>query len=266
MWSGGYNVPPTTVMASIREDMLFIDEVIGAGEVAIADARGLCPSPQELAKLVLDTHVGGLLSGKAGVTHFHVGEHPQRLKRLFELVDGDWAVQPGMLYPTHVERTPELFDDAIRLAARGATLDVDVVDGGLAKWTRRYLEAGGDAGRITASSDAGASAPRKLYEELCRSVVEHRMPLDAMLRMVTENAARVLKLRTKGRLERGKDGDVLVLRRGSLDVVHVIARGTVMVDDGRLVAGERFLPTSDRRFALAGTKDEQPEREKAEQK
>ena len=105
MWSGGYNVPPTTVMRSIREDMLFIDEVIGAGEVAIADHRGLCPSPQELAKLVLDTHVGGLLSGKAGVTHFHVGEHPQRLARLRELLDGDFAVEAKMLYPTHVERT-----------------------------------------------------------------------------------------------------------------------------------------------------------------
>ena len=34
MWTGGYNVPPTTVMKSIREDMLFIDEIVGAGEVA----------------------------------------------------------------------------------------------------------------------------------------------------------------------------------------------------------------------------------------
>src|SRR3954464_4560027 len=39
MWSGGYNVPPTTVMGTIREDMLFVDEVIGAGEVAISDER-----------------------------------------------------------------------------------------------------------------------------------------------------------------------------------------------------------------------------------
>lgn len=36
MWSGGYNVPPTTVMGTMREDMLFVDEVIGAGEVAIS--------------------------------------------------------------------------------------------------------------------------------------------------------------------------------------------------------------------------------------
>jgi beta-aspartyl-dipeptidase (metallo-type) len=46
MWSGGYNVPPTTVMNSIREDMLFVDEVVGAGEVAISDERGLKQSSQ----------------------------------------------------------------------------------------------------------------------------------------------------------------------------------------------------------------------------
>ncbi|HET7457048.1 MAG TPA: amidohydrolase family protein [Gemmatimonadaceae bacterium] len=257
MWTGGYNVPPTTVMESIREDMLFIDEVIGAGEVAIADKRGLCPSPQELAKLVLDTHVGGLLTGKAGVTHFHVGEHPQRLKRLRELVEGDWAVTADMLYPTHVERSPELFDEAMALAAQGATIDVDVIEGDLAKWARRYLEKGGDPNRLTASSDAGSSHPGKLYEQLCNAVVEHRLPLDTTLRFVTENPSRVLKLRGKGRLEPGNDGDVVVMRRGSLDIVHVIARGQHMVDDGQLVVRERFLPTSTRRFALRGTKDEQ---------
>ena len=40
LWTGGYNVPPTTVMASIREDMLFVDEVVGAGEIAISTSEG----------------------------------------------------------------------------------------------------------------------------------------------------------------------------------------------------------------------------------
>jgi beta-aspartyl-dipeptidase (metallo-type) len=37
IWSGGYNVPPTTITGSLRDDLIFIDEVIGAGEVAISD-------------------------------------------------------------------------------------------------------------------------------------------------------------------------------------------------------------------------------------
>ena len=254
MWSGGYNVPPTTVMRSIREDMLFIDEVIGAGEVAIADPRGLCPSPREIAKLVLDTHVGGLLSGKAGVTHFHVGEHPQRLKRLREVLDGDFAVEASMLYPTHVERSPQLMDEAIELVKRGAQVDVDVVEEDLHRWVRYYLEHGGDPARLTISSDSGASAPRLLYEQLCKSVVERKLPLELMLRLATANTADVLKLRSKGRLAQDKDSDVLVLRRGSLEIVHVIARGKRMVDDGRLVVEERFTPTTNRRIDIRGTK------------
>ena len=257
MWSGGYNVPPTTVMRSIREDMLFIDEVIGAGEVAIADRRGLCPAPPELAKLVLDTHVGGLLSGKAGVTHFHVGEHPQRLKRLRELVEGDWAVEACMLYPTHVERSPELMDEAIELVKGGAYADVDVVEEDLHRWVAYWLDHGGDPARLTISSDSGASAPRLLYEQLCKAVVERKIPLERMLPLATSNTADVLKLRTKGRLAQDKDGDVLVLQKGSLDIVHVLARGKAMVDDGRLVAEERFLPTTNRHIHLSGTKGEE---------
>src|ERR1044072_2134361 len=30
IWTGGYNVPPTTITGSIRDDIMFIDEVIGA--------------------------------------------------------------------------------------------------------------------------------------------------------------------------------------------------------------------------------------------
>src|SRR3954454_7541850 len=74
LWTGGYNVPPTTMLGHVREDMLYIKECIGAGEVAISDERSLAPKATDLAQLVFDCHVGGLLSGKSGITHFHVGE------------------------------------------------------------------------------------------------------------------------------------------------------------------------------------------------
>src|SRR5436305_6006865 len=74
LWTGGYNVPPTTILADVRQDMMFIDEVIGAGEVAISDERSMAPSSQELAKVVYDAHIGGILTGKAGIRHFHVGD------------------------------------------------------------------------------------------------------------------------------------------------------------------------------------------------
>src|SRR4051794_19038559 len=89
IWSGGYNVPPASIMSSVREDMMFIDEVLGAGEIAIADERAIDPSVHELAKIVTDTHVGGKLSGKTGVTHFHVGAGKRRMRCLEELLSCD---------------------------------------------------------------------------------------------------------------------------------------------------------------------------------
>ena len=32
-WTGGYNIPPVTITGSARNDMLFIDECVGYGEV-----------------------------------------------------------------------------------------------------------------------------------------------------------------------------------------------------------------------------------------
>jgi beta-aspartyl-dipeptidase (metallo-type) len=73
LWTGGYDVPPTNIIDSPRNDIMFIEEVIGSGEIAISDERSTDHVPHELAKLVIDTHNGGMLAKKAGVTHFHVG-------------------------------------------------------------------------------------------------------------------------------------------------------------------------------------------------
>ncbi|HYW33061.1 MAG TPA: amidohydrolase family protein [Gemmatimonas sp.] len=254
LWSGGYNVPPSTVTQSIRNDLMFIDEVVGAGEIAIADARGLCPQAPELAKLVLDTHVGGMLSGKAGVTHFHVGKHEQGLKRLRELLEGDFAITADMLYPTHINRSERLIDEAIALADQGAHVDMDTVDGELARWVQYYLEHGGRHEQLTISSDSGTTGPRKLFDEFRLAVTEARIPLETMLPMLTTNTAQVLRLKTKGQLKAGFDSDVLVMRGDSLEIVHVIARGTQMVKDGALIVHEGFLETIERTIDLVGQK------------
>lgn len=50
LYTGGYEVPPATVTGSVRDDILLIEEVIGAGEVAVSDRRCTDPSPRELAR------------------------------------------------------------------------------------------------------------------------------------------------------------------------------------------------------------------------
>ena len=251
LWTGGYNVPPTTVMGSIREDMLFVDEVVGAGEVAISDERGLNQSSQELAKLVRDTHVGGLLSGKAGITHLHVGEEETRLDPLRDIIE-DFQVKPEWLYPTHVQRNARLLREAIDLANAGAHVDIDVVNEDLGKWLDFYVENGGPLDRLTISSDTDSSTPDIYWEQLCGLVIKHGHTLDFVLPLVTTNPARVLKLDKKGCLEAGKDADLVILSRDTLEIRDVIARGKRMVADGTPVVREKFLSKSSRSIDLVG--------------
>jgi beta-aspartyl-dipeptidase (metallo-type) len=251
MWTGGYNVPPTTVMQSVREDMLFVDEVVGAGEIAISDDRSIDNVPQELAKLVRDTHVGGLLSGKAGLTHLHVGEDETRLQPLRDIIE-DFHVKPEWLYPTHVQRNEKLLREAIDLANAGAQVDFDTVNEDLAKWIRFYIDNGGPLDRLTVSSDSGSGTPDIFYDQLRTLVAKHDFTLDLALPLVTTNPARILKLQRKGRLAPGCDADILVLDRGTLDLREVIARGRRMVIDGQLAVREKFLEKSKRNVTLVG--------------
>jgi len=253
LWSGGYNVPATSIMSSVREDMMFIDEVVGAGEIAISDKRATEPSIRELAKLIVDTRMGGMLSKKAGVTHFHVGSGKRRMKCLEQVLDDDmFEIEPCWLYPTHVERNERLMRDAIALTKRGCFVDIDVQQEDLARWLAFYLDNGGDLNQLTVSSDASKKGPRTLFEQIRNCARGHRLPLASLLRLVTRNTSEVLKLERKGRLETGAHGDILVLEKDEFELVHVLAQGKRMIDDGALVVREQFLEESNRAIELHG--------------
>ncbi|HEX5081466.1 MAG TPA: amidohydrolase family protein [Blastocatellia bacterium] len=252
IWSGGYNVPPATITGSLRDDLLFIDEVIGAGEIAVSDYRATEPSAEELARLVSDVYVGGMLSGKSGVTHFHVGDHPRRLGPLRDLVD-NYAVAPEWLYPTHVDRSRELLREAAAFTRLGAFVDIDMTEENLPEQLRRFIDDNGDLSRLTLSSDAAISSPRALHGQISACVAEHGFPLELVLPLWATNAARVLKLDRKGRLERGCDADVLILRRETLEITHVFAMGKPLVSNRELVVTEKFLARSKRRISLYGS-------------
>jgi beta-aspartyl-dipeptidase (metallo-type) len=253
MWTGGYNVPPTTITDSVRNDIMFLAEVIGCGEVAISDERATDPDPRELARLIHDAHVGGMLSGKAGLTHVHVGEGQRRLRCIREVLDAErFEVNPGWLYLTHVQRNEPLLAEAIELAHGGAAVDFDVVAHDLAKWFRCYLEDGGPLDRLTFSSDADGSRPATLLEQVRDCVLRHGFALEQLLPHVTANTARILGLEDRGRLEAGRRADLLLLDRDSLEPVYVIAGGRRLMADGRVTVTEGFLEQSDRRVLLEG--------------
>jgi beta-aspartyl-dipeptidase (metallo-type) len=251
LYTGGYPVPPATLTGSVHRDILFIDEVIGAGEVAIADYRSSAPSAAELARIVKEAAVAGMLSGKAGVTHFHVGDERSGLQVLRDLME-QFEIDPGALYPTHVERNEKLFEEAVEITRHGVTVDVDTMQEDLPKWLARYEKNGGDPDRLTASSDAAIMSPGTLLRQLVKCC-EAGFAVERVFRMTSTNAARILKLCNKGQLRAGFDADVLVLDIASGSVRHLLAGGRVMVRDG-VPAAEDFLSRSNRRIELYGQK------------
>src|SRR3954471_18048471 len=78
--TGGSHVPPVTVTGSVRQDIVLIDLILGVGELAISDHRSSQPTLEELLRIASDVHVAGLMTGKAGVLHLHVGDGQRGLE------------------------------------------------------------------------------------------------------------------------------------------------------------------------------------------
>lgn len=253
MWTGGYNVPPTTITDSARSDIMFIEEVIGLGEIAIADKRSTDPTAHELARLTNDAFVAGTMSKKAGVTHFHVGEKRERLRLLFELLDC-YEAPPECIYATHIERSDELMQEAADLSKRGCYVDIDTVDEDLAKQLNSFTGKGGETKKLTVSSDASITPPATVFEQIRDCVLKGEFALEQLLPLVTSNVADVLKLKHKGRLETGASADVLVVKQDSLELVEVICGGKRLFRDGALAFKETFLADSSRDIELKGEK------------
>jgi len=51
IFSGSYQIPVTTITGSVLSDLILIDKVIGAGEIAISDHRSSQPTFEEMARL-----------------------------------------------------------------------------------------------------------------------------------------------------------------------------------------------------------------------
>ena len=256
MWSGGYNVPPKSIASSVRDDIMFIEEVIGCGEVAIADERSTGPTAQELSRIVHDAYVGGMLSRKAGITHFHVGTGEDRLGLLRKLIEKH-GVDPEWLWVTHITRSEKLMLEAIELAKTGSWVDIDTVDENLPDCLEFYLEHGGPQEKLTVSTDASITSPANLYNEIRKCVLEAGRPLATVLPLVTSNTAKALKLGIKGRLESGKAADVLVMTQKEMELIEVISLGRRLLKDGSLSFSEKFLKESNRKVVLEGKKSEE---------
>lgn len=243
--TGGYHLPPVTLTGDVRGDIVHIDRIIGVGEVAISDHRSSQPSLRELLRLAADAHVAGMMAGKAGILHLHLGDGPRGLGLITEALATS-ELPPRVFNPTHVNRNRALFEQAIALARQGCTVDLTAfpVAEGEDAWSAtdglvRYLDSGAPETRVTVSSDGGGCLPefddqgRVVRMDIgrphaligtLRELLGGDQPLERVLPAFTSNVADLLRLPTKGRIAAGCDADLVVLDENG-GIRDVMARG-----------------------------------------
>ena len=264
VYSGSYGLPLRTLLPSLEEDLLFIEKVIGAGEVALSDHRSSQPSFEAFAQVVAMARRGGMLSGKAGLVNVHLGDGERGLDFLRRIL-AETELPPTQMLPTHINRNPRLFQEGIAYAKAGGYVDFTTStlasylnDGELpcGRALRLMLEAGVDPGQITFTSDGQGSLPdwdqagrlqaisvgrvTSLFAAVRQAVQEEGLSLETALRVITSNPARILKLKAKGRLAPGLDADLVLLDPNNLEVRTVIAKGRLLMKGGKLLAKGMF--------------------------
>lgn len=244
-YTGGYHVPLSTLTGSVRSDLVHIEELIAVGELAISDHRSSQPTLEEVLRIASEAHVAGLMTGKAGLVHFHVGDGARGLDLIRQALNVS-ELPARVFYPTHVNRKKALFEEACELTKSGCTIDVTAfpVDDGEDAYSAedalmRYWNQGLDDSRITVSSDGGGCLPKfDAQGELqgldyarasalpftLKKLLQKGISLEKALPAFTSNVSKILRLPSKGHLTTGLDADLIVLGHNDLPS-WVMARG-----------------------------------------
>lgn len=263
-YCGGYHLPPATITGSVRGDIAFVDCLVGVGEVAISDHRSSQPTLDELLKLAAEAHVAGLMTGKAGIVHLHLGDGVRGLDLVRQALDQS-ELPARVFNPTHVNRRRALFEEAIGLARRGCHVDITAfpVAEGEDAWSapdalQRYLDSGAPPARVSVSSDAGGclacfdgegrlcgmeiGTPAALTATLAE-LLRRGLALERVLPAFTSNVADLLRLPRKGRIAVGHDADLLALDADG-GVSDVMALGRWHRRDGQATRTGPFEPAA----------------------
>lgn len=251
---GAYGHPGPTITGSISRDIMFVDEIIGL-KLAVSDHRAPNITVDELIRLGSDVRTAGMLSGKAGFVCLHMGGDDRALSPVFEALERT-SIPVKTFQPTHVGRAKKLQEDAFKLAKMGGTIDFTCGQfeekiKELAASLRAAKEAGVPMDKVTISSDGqgswsnydaagnltemGVSSVDTMYRQVVYQVQNENMSLKEALSLGTRNVAKALEVYPKkGAVHVGSDADVLVLN-GDLSMNTVIARGSLMMQDGVLL-------------------------------
>jgi len=258
-YTGGYHWPATPLTGSVTRDIVSIDAIVALGEVAISDHRSSQMTRTELAKAAGEAHVAGLITGKAGICHLHLGDGDAGLEMVRRAL-ADTEIPARVFNPTHCNRKNVLFEEACEITKHGCYIDISAFpveedeDGLRADESLvRYLANGGNPELITISTDSGGCLASfdadgnpsgldygrsdDLVWSLSRSAKQ--LGLEAALPAFTSNPSRLMRFHQKGRLAAGMDAD-LVLLDDNFGIGGVMALGRWMVREGEPVVRGTF--------------------------
>lgn len=257
-YTGGYHLPPTTLTGSVQSDIVFIEPIVGVGELAISDHRSSQPTLTELLKIAAQAHVARLMTGKAGILHLHLGDGERGLSMVREALQT--AEIPARTYnPTHVNRRKALFAEACDLTLQGCWVDVTAFETGdvgyePADALARYLQSDFPQDKLTISSDGGGCLPcfnaqghmtkmdfasSSSMTQVFYDLVDSGIAIDKVLPYFTSNVATLMNFGHKGHLSVGADADLLILdNKQRID--HVMAQGQWHVYEKQIIKKGSF--------------------------
>jgi beta-aspartyl-dipeptidase (metallo-type) len=260
IYVGSYELPVQSLTGSVRSDLALLPVVLGAGEIAISDHRSSQPTFDELARLAAECRVGGMLGGKPGILHLHLGDGERGLDLVFRIVR-QTEIPITQIIPTHCNRNPKLLDEAFRFAAEGGRIDLTTGIGehdpsmSVEAAIRLAVERGAPLENISVSSDAHGSLPvfdekgnlerldvakqHTMLDQLRTLVQTKTLELSRAAALFSANPARFYGLDAKGRVAAGTDADLMFLNE-DLELVHLLARGRKAVFDGITVLRGTF--------------------------
>lgn len=255
--TGHYGYPSVTITGDVKKDIVFIQEILGL-KLAISDHRAPNISVDELIRIGSDTRIAGMVSGKPGFVVLHMGDDKRGLRPVFEALEKT-SIPSKIFRPTHMNRNSMLLKQGMDYLKMGGYVDYtcgmdDEMTPG--RCILQVEKQGIPVEHITISSDGhgswshydaegnlteiGVSSLGSLYDEFKDMVQNLGMSMEKALSFVTLNAAKALEVYPKkGSIREGSDADLLIIDK-NLNLDMVIAKGKVMMKDGRVLVKGAF--------------------------
>ena len=256
MYTSNYALPPSLLSKTIRDDIFLVPEVLGV-KIAHSDHRSSFPTHDEMLRILSDVRVGGMIAGKIGVLHIHMGDLPGGIEAFGALMAA--GIPAKHFRPTHCGRNEKLFVKALEFARNGGIIDItsggSCFAGSPSDLVVLALKELGSLDNVTMSTDGNGSIPRfdakgnmvglgtgspaANLKILRDCVIRKELALESVLPLVTANPAKHLGLPGKGQVKPGFDADCCLFTK-DMTLRHVLAKGRFLMRDSEVVVKGTF--------------------------